>query len=191
MRLMRIFIDLETTGLNPVINGITEIGMMIEIDGKVAKADVYNSFVAPHPKDEINEEALEITGKSTQEIKTYPNIKKVFTDVKQLLGKYIDPFNKKDKAFFVGYNAYFDYQFMRLWFQKNSDKFFGSWFWYPPQDVMILACKYMERHRQELSNFKLGTVAEYLGIPVDTEKLHGALYDIETTRTMYHMISGK
>ena len=186
-----LYIDLETTGLNPILNGIVQVAVIIELDGKVKDSDTLATNVAPLEGDEITAKALEVTGLDEQVIKTYPNPHKVFGDLKQLFGKYVDPFNPQDKYFFVGYNAYFDYQFMRNFWNKMNDKYFGSWFWYPPLDVMILAQYFLRRERHKLKRFTLSDVAKYLGIPVEDSKLHGAVYDTELVRTVYHTLVNK
>ena len=41
-----------------------------------------------------------------------------------------------------------------------------------------------------MKNFKLGTVAETLGVKVDESKLHDGLYDVELTKAIYDKITG-
>jgi len=42
-----------------------------------------------------------------------------------------------------------------------------------------------------MPNFKLVTVAPELGIEMDVEKAHGALYDITKTREMFNFLRNK
>ena len=105
---------------------------------------------------------------------------RIYKQFVDLLSKYVDRYNKKDKFFLAGYNiASFDNSFLRAWFIQNGDKYFGSWFWSNCFDVMVLATPYLSEKRAEMENFKQGTVAKALGINVDDSKLHDALYDIE------------
>ena len=107
-----------------------------------------------------------------------------------MLDKYVDRFNKKDKFFLVGYNnASFDNQFLRKFFEDNGDKYFGSWFWSNSIDVMVLASAYLATRRPDMENFKLSTVAKTLGVNVDDELLHNALYDIRLTKAVFDIVT--
>ena len=61
---------------------------------------------------------------------------------------------------------------------QNNDKYFGSWFWADSIDCLVLASYKFRKERGRLENFKQMTVAKYLGIEIDEEKLHDAEYDI-------------
>lgn len=107
----------------------------------------------------------------------------------KMLGKYVDKYDKQDKFFLVGYNnASFDNQFLRGFFSQNGDNYFGSWFWSNSIDVMVLASHHLASRRHEMENFKLATVAKFMGINVDDEALHDAFYDIYLTKEVYKMI---
>lgn len=56
---------------------------------------------------------------------------------------------------------------------------------------MVLATPFLAEARSQMPNFKQGTVAKYLGIPVDDTKLHDALYDIEICKAIYDKVCGK
>jgi len=43
--------------------------------------------------------------------------------------------------------------------------------------------------RTNFDDFKLATVAKYMGITVDENKLHGADYDVYLTREIYYKIT--
>lgn len=106
-----------------------------------------------------------------------------------MLDKYVDKYNKKDKFFLVGYNnAAFDNQFLRGFFLQNGDNYFGSYFWSNSIDVMVLASAYIADRRADMENFKLSTVAKFLGVSVSDDSLHNALYDIELTRAVYEIV---
>ena len=107
-----------------------------------------------------------------------------------MLEKYVDKYNKKDKFFLVGYNnAAFDNPFLRGFFLQNGDQYFGSWFWSNTIDVMVLASAYLATRRPDMENFKLSTVAKTLGVNVDDESLHNALYDIRLTKAVFDIVT--
>lgn len=184
-----VFFDLETTGTNPGKHGIHQISGQIVIDGVVKES--FDFHVQPNPKALIEEEALKVGGVAREQILAYPPMQQVYQEFVAMLGKYVDKFNKKDKFFLVGYNnAAFDNQFLRGFFLQNGDVYFGSWFWSNSIDVMVLASAYLATRRPEMENFKLSTVAKTLGIVVNDDSLHDAMYDIELTKAVFDIVTG-
>lgn len=182
-----LFFDLETTGVNPAKNGIHQISGMIEIDG--VEKERFDFHVQPNPKAIIEEQALSVAGVTREQVLDYPPMGEVHKELVAMLGKYVDKFDKKDKFFLVGYNnASFDNQFLRGFFLQNGDNYFGSWFWSNSIDVMVLASQHLATRRHEMENFKLATVAKFMGINVDDEALHDAYYDIYLTREIYKLL---
>ena len=183
----KLYLDLETSGLDPHLNAILEIGCIIEY------GDIYkelNFFCQPFPNDLVNSEALDVNKFTEEKIKSFSAPKKVFNDLTDELSKHIDKYNPRDKFVLLGYNVGFDAQFLRNFWLKNQDKYFGSWFYYPPLDVMALAFDYIlkNKDRSKMKDFKLMTVAKELGLDVDLEQAHGAMYDINLTRDIYRIV---
>lgn len=183
------FYDLETTGVKFWKNGIHQISGCIEIDGDVKEE--FNFHVKPNPACVIEDEALNVSGVTLEQINAYPEMNVVYNQVKTMLSKYVNRYNKYDKFFLVGYNnAPFDNQFFRAFFVQNNDNYFGSYFWSSAIDVMVLAANHLKSTRHTMEDFKLKTVANTLGVTVDESKLHDALYDIYLTRAIYRKING-
>ena len=183
------FYDLETTGVKFWKNGIHQISGCIEIDGDVKEE--FNFHVKPNPACVIEDEALDVSGVTLEQINAYPDMNVVYNQIKTMLSKYVNRYNKYDKFFLVGYNnAPFDNQFFRAFFVQNNDNYFGSYFWSSAIDVMVLAANHLKSTRHTMENFKLKTVANTLGVTVDESKLHDALYDIYLTRAVYRKING-
>lgn len=180
------FIDTETTGLDCNKNGIIQIAgyIYLNTDGVFELRETFNLKSNVFPSDLIDDKALECNGVSREEIKKYEIPQLTYVAFLRIIEKYCDKFNKEDKFFFVGYNARFDYDFMRAWFNKCGDKFFGSWFYFPPIDVMNQAIIKLIQLRHTLPNFKLKTVTEHFGI-VPTGDLHDALTDIDITKQLF------
>lgn len=182
-----LFFDLETTGTLVNKHGIHQLSGMIVVDGEVKEK--FDFKVQPNPKAEILQEALDVAGVTKEQIMAYPPMGEIYKQFVDLLSKYVDRYNKKDKFFLAGYNiASFDNSFLRAWFIQNGDKYFGSWFWSNCFDVMVLATLYLSEKRAEMENFKQGTVAKALGINVDDSKLHDALYDIEICKQICDIV---
>lgn len=180
-----LFFDLETTGVDPKIHGIHQIAGMIEIDGEIKER--FNYQVKPFVEKVIEDEALKVAGVTLEKIQKYPSNYDVYNSFVSMLGRYVDKFNKKDKFFLAGYNnASFDNPFLRQWFLDNKDTYFGSWFWSNCIDIMVLATEHLKADRSTMFDFKLKTVAEKMGVKVEHDNLHDAMYDIEITRAIYH-----
>ena len=183
-----LFFDLETTGTLPNKHGIHQISGEIVIDGETK--ETFDFKVRPNPKAEITADALNVGGVTAEQIMAYPPMESVFPQFIDMMDKYVDRFNKKDKFFLAGFNnASFDNQFLRGWFLQNGDNYFGSWFWSNTIDVMVMATPYLAAKRSEMENFKLHTVAKFLGINVSDELLHDAKYDIFLTKSIFDIVS--
>jgi DNA polymerase-3 subunit epsilon len=181
-----IFIDLETTGIPCPESGLIQLAGAIEFDGE--EKESFDIRIRPFPNDAISEEALEVNGVSREDLEGYEDPKVAFRKFVDILGRYVDRYDKLDKFHLVAYNAKFDADHLRAWFEKNGDGFFGSWFWHPPLDVMSLAAIGLMRKRPALENFKLVTVAETLGLQVDEARSHEAMYDIGLTREIFRKL---
>lgn len=177
------YLDLETTGVDAAQNGTIQISGIIEIGG-VVKEEI-NYWVAPFSQDVIEPKALEVNRMTEEDIMGFQNPSIIYMQLINTLQKYVDKFNRKDKFQLVGYNARFDDDFLRAWFRKNNDKYYGSFFSWPAIDITNLIALKLLNKRHELENFKLMTVARYLGIEVDESKAHDAMYDVIKTREMF------
>jgi DNA polymerase-3 subunit epsilon len=189
-KLNEIFIDLETTGLDPWKSGIIQMAGFIYVDRK--EKEDFNIRIKPFPNDIISDEALAVNRISREDLKTDaflpPEI--VFKAFEKTLGEYVDKFDKNDKFHFYGYNsATFDMPFLRSFFKKNGSNFFGSWFYTPSIDVMIIAAEFFKDNRHTIPDFKLATVCKALGLEWDEEKAHEAMYDITKTFELYQTIT--
>ena len=181
-----VFIDTETTGLDPQRHGIIQFAGMIlfEENGFYVNKESFDFRLKTFSVDEVDDKALEVNGTSREEIATFRHPQDIYVEFSKILCKYCNKFDKEDKMFFVGYNARFAYDFMRRWFEKCGDNYFGSFFFYPPIDVMNLAIVKLMPIRKSLPNFKLQTVTEHFNI-VPEGNLHDAFTDIDITRQLF------
>lgn len=184
------FYDLETTGTNPGRHGIHQISGEIVIDGK--SVETFDFKVQPNPKAQIEDAALAVGGVTREQIMAYPSMGQVYTQIVAMLAKYVNKYDKTDKFHLVGYNNRgFDDNFFRGFFLQNGDNYFGSWFWADSIDVLVLASTFLADRRAELPNFKLATVADFLGIDTTAGKLHDASFDIYVTKAVFDFIMSK
>ena len=181
------FIDLETTGLDPVKHGVIQIAGIIP-EGE-SESTIFNFAVRPHEMKIIEPDALKVNKHTEDEIAGFQSPKEVHDTLCLLFNTYVDKFDRQDKMFFLGYNVRFDYDFLWQWFKDCGDKYFGSWFFNPPIDVMQAAIIHLQDRRAQMENFKLATVAKELGIEVKDEEPHDAMTDIELTKKIWDKVT--
>ena len=182
------FIDTETTGLSAWKNGVIQVAGSIWIDG--SKKELFSFESKPFPQDEIHPKALEANGLSHEQIMSYGDPTKAVNEMVDMLNEHIDRYNKDDKFLFIGYNAKFDFDFVKNWMKKGEFDYFGSYFYWPPLDVLqAVAWKY-RNDREHIEDYKQVTVAKFLGIEVEEEKLHEANYDVEICEKIYYHLEG-
>ena len=175
-----IFIDTETGGVN------TEKSALIQLSGiiRVNKKDVetFNFFIKPFVNSEVNEKALEVQGRTLQELKTekYVEEKEVYKQFVNLLDKYVDKYDKTDKFIVAGYNVRFDVDMLKAFFQRHGNNFLFSYL-----DSSMLDPLYSIRLLQVagilpvLENNKLETWCKHFGIEL---KAHDSLEDVKATK---------
>jgi DNA polymerase III epsilon subunit-like protein len=180
-----LWVDLETTGTNPEKHAIIQIAALVDSGNEILGK--FNQELAPHEGALITAEALVIQNTTVADIKNRPDPRVVYHTFLEFMEAFIDKFNYKDKFVIAGYNVSFDVQFLRSFFTRQGDKFFGSWFWWPALDVASFVAKYMSETSFIPQNFKLETLCNHFGLPL---KAHDALQDIWATRELYHRLTG-
>lgn len=177
------YIDVETTGTDARRNDIIQLAMILEIDGNVVHEE--DIKMAPQPGAAISPEALKIHGMSAEEIGQFPTARSQHGRICKTLSRFVNKYDKTDKFWFVGYNAGFDYQFARSMFDKCGDKYFGSFFIYPPIDVaQVIAINNMQAWLA-LKDRKLATVVKEFLPDYGEVNFHDALEDIRVTRALW------
>lgn len=184
----RLFLDVETTGLSPVKNGIIEIAMIMDINGK---SHEYTFKCRPLECDQVTACALKVTGVSLEQINEWTDPKEVKATVCKILSNAVNTFDNKDKFFLYAYNSPFDAQFLRNWFTKQGDPFYGSYFFHPDICIMRMAMELLIEERSTMENFALKTVATHvLGSPENTD-WHNPLTDVRIARKLYYYLKGE
>lgn len=185
-----IYIDIETTGTNIQTCAIHQLSGIVVINGEVKEE--FDIRAKPFADCEIDSKALEVSGINREDLNNYQSSFEAYVKFKAALSRHVNKYDRLDKFFFAGYNcAAFDMPFVRKFFERCGDKYFGSLFWSVSLDVMILAGEHLKHERRGMPDFKLKTVAEKLGIEVVETKLHDALYDIRLTMQVYEKVAPK
>lgn len=175
-----LYFDVETTGLDPNKNDITQFAAIVEIDG-VVKEEV-NWRCQPLDWKAVDEEALKITGVSLEELKTFQTPDKMFHDMARLFAKYIDKFDKNDKFYPAGHNVGFDLEFLQQFWIKNGSVYgTGSYQNWRTLDSRAI-CNFLSlKGIIPCKDIKLKTLCDYFGIEIQA---HDALSDIRATRLL-------
>ena len=186
-----LFYDLETTGVDSKKNGIHQISGMLQVDGSIVEE--FNIKFRPDDNIVVEPEALAVSNLTIADIEARELLENdAYRKFIKIVSNHCDKYNKVDKMYLCGYNnAAFDNQFLREFFLRQGDKYFGSWFWSNSLDVMVFASMLLSRKRASMENFKLKTVAKACGIEVDEEQLHDALYDVKLTKQIFDLCMAK
>ena len=177
-----IFIDTETGGVNPEKAALIQLSGIIRIDKK--DVEKFNFYIKPFENSEVNEKALEVQGRTLEELKTdkYVEEKEVYKQFINLLDKYIDKYDRTDKFIVAGYNVRFDVDILKAFFQRHGNNFLFSYL-----DSSMLDPLYSIRLLQiaeilpVLENNKLETWCKHFGIEL---RAHDSLEDIEATKKL-------
>ncbi|HNI09135.1 MAG TPA: exonuclease domain-containing protein, partial [Thiobacillaceae bacterium] len=102
------FIDLETTGANPVRDRVTEIGIVL-VDGD--RVETWSTLV--NPERAIPAFIQQLTGIDDRMVAGAPTFAQVADELAERLHGYL----------FVAHNARFDYGFVRHEFQRLGRRF--------------------------------------------------------------------
>jgi DNA polymerase-3 subunit epsilon len=182
----RLFLDTETTGTDAEIHAIHQIAGCIEIDNEIVEK--FDFKIRPFEGAIINPEALAVSGVTFEQIMEYPLEAEGYFEFKNMLTRYINPFDKNDKFIIIGANIKFDIEMLFLLFFRNNNPYLFSLIYSAPVDILSLFADKFEDALFLLDNFKLITIAKFLEIELDESKLHNAEYDIEITREVYYRI---
>lgn len=181
--------DCETTHLLPHKGSIHQLAGMVIIDNEIIES--FDFRIRPHERSEIDPTALKAGNVTLEQVQGYPHRTVQFNAFKEILQKYIDPYDSSDKFTLLGFkNEAFD-NFLINFFTLEGDDYFGAWFWYSTIDVSCLAAQYLLPVRHTMQSFKLSRIAKVLGLAVDEDKLHSPLYDCELTFQIYNIVKGK
>lgn len=151
--------DLETTGLELMTNGITEIGAVKIINGKITEQ--FETLVKPDYK--ITEENVKITGITEEMVKDAPKIGSVIPDFMKFI----------DGAILVAHNAEFDIKFIKRFAGAEE---------YDVKNQYLDTVELARAHLPQLKRHDLQTCADHFGISFHH---HRALADVYATAEIF------
>lgn len=152
-------LDLETTGLNPRLDRIIEIGALKVENGEIA--DTFCTFV--NPGRGLEERTTDLTGIEDEDVEGAPYIEEILPDLFQFLSDLP----------LLGHSVLFDFSFLKkaavdlkIPFERNA------------VDTLKIARKYLAA----LEHRNLDYLCDYYKIP---HRAHRALEDARATHVLY------
>jgi DNA polymerase III epsilon subunit-like protein len=175
-----LWVDTETTGLDPVKNEIIQIAALLECTEKQI-AQEFISYIKPTNFNCIDKEATKTHGISIKKMKTFPLSSVVYSNFKEILYKWVDPMNKETRITLGGQNVTFDSMFIDEFFKRNEDTYWRAFITPGVFDLKNLTLQYELFHNKKIfDSYKLSRVCEILGVKL--KKAHDAFSDISATR---------
>lgn len=164
-----LFVDLETTGLNPDVHEIIEVGCLL-VNGKNLKViSEYSAKIKPKHINTATPKAIEVSG-------YIPLLWENAKSEEEVLG---DLVRLAPNAIVVGWKVDFDWWFLEHAFERHRISYD---FDYHLIDVIPLAYAYF-RKREGINGLGLRKVAAYFKIKM--EEQHDALGDIKGTYRVF------
>jgi DNA polymerase-3 subunit alpha (Gram-positive type) len=159
-------LDLETTGISYLTEKITEVGIIKYSNGK--RVAEFETFV--NPEKHIPEKVQEVTHITDDMVKDAPTIDKVIPKMIEFIGDSI----------VVTHNTDFDVSYLKYNYEKYGYKF---------ENTYIDTLRISKTMFTDLTKFRLGIIADYLGIEV--ENAHRALDDVITLTQVFERMIEK
>jgi DNA polymerase III epsilon subunit-like protein len=182
-----LYVDCETTGLNPKINSAFQISGIIEIDNQIKEE--FDFKVKPtEDVSFFDPEALKVHGVGVDELLSYPPIEEVAPKLVSLFNNYIDCYNKFDKFVIVGHGVQFDIDFLlKFWddYEWENKSYLFSYI----NSKRIINTLDISRflgfqgYFPSDMDFKLETLCEFFNIELTNS--HNAVDDIKATRELF------
>lgn len=173
-----LWLDGETTGLDPLKNDIIQLAC-IPVLGGVEQPQTFNQYCQPINWDEIDDGALMVNGLTRAQLPTFQTAEVMVNN----LVLFAKQFNCR--FIIAGYNVGFDKDFVAALFKKvNREHDFLTLFTGDIRDTMKRAKKL--KPQLPTPNIKLATLATHFGIPINA---HDALSDIQATIKVDEILS--
>jgi len=157
-----ISLDIETTGLDPEIDRITEIGAVKYENG--IQVESFSQLV--NPGISIPPDIIELTGIDNEMVKSAPSIEEVITGLEDFLG---------DSPLIVGQNVKFDISFLKRYICTKYIETFDNHY----IDTAMMARLVWPGLRK----YSLSSLTEFAGIK--NRDAHRGLADAEATALVY------
>lgn len=179
-----LWLDTETTGINPNKNFLIQLSYINTLDNQIK----YNNDLFMRPqyieKFEIEQSALDKNKITVEQIK---NLELEEKQIKVFLD---DLTTSGNKYYLAGYNVNFDIEFLKAIFARQNLNL-HYYFNYLYLDVMQLVINLKLAGKINPENCKLQTILQYFDLIKDINILHNAKQDIICTKLLYDFLISK
>ena len=185
----KVYLDLETTGLEKLLHGVHQIAGAIEIDGQIV--DTFDFKVCPFSHRLIDHDALAISGVVWEQVRRYPKPLDIFPEIEGYFQEMFDTWQPHRKFTFVTYGKILDMDFLQQFFLHNGSNQLNvlqDWRSVDVLSLVRLLVDWGDKGLDRLANLRLQTVCDYFDIPL---KPHDALDDALALRTLHHKLTGR
>lgn len=190
MTLKLLYLDTETSGLDPKQNALLQISGIIEIiePNKTTITKEFDFKLRPHPSAIIEDKALKCNHTTREQLLDPDRLEPidVYKKLKSIFLTHINRYDKQDKLYLVGQNVHFDYGFLLELWKRHQDDYLGSFIHHNKIDLIALTASFkiagVLPSDERLPNMKLESLCRYFGL--DDQK-HDSLSDIKQTRQIF------
>lgn len=179
-----VFIDTETTGLDPVQHDLWQLSMIITDEaGNIIETE--NIFAKPNSIENATEQALKVAQIKREALGNLPNRHDAYCKFIEALIRICT--ESGGKAVWVGYNNKFDVQFIDK-FCREFDFGFDLWdyFSYIPIDMLQVSMMLKTMGFINTDTLRLEWVFKGFGLGTDTA--HDAVADANAVRVLYQWL---
>ena len=161
-------VDTETTGLDPEVDKIIEIGIVkLKIENDVfVPVDTLDVYI--NPEQDLDAKIVKITGITDELLADKPTEKEAFPMIYEFLGA---------NPIFIAYNSHFDVNMVTSMYKRQGIIFEPTC----ELDVLAMARDLIPGKMTKNGRFNLSTIAEALNIVTDNTHFHLAIDDIKVT----------
>lgn len=182
-----LYLDTETTGLNPKVHDVVQIAGIVEINGRMIKE--FSFHCQPFDFSTIQPTALKVNKLTMQDLKSFdPPIVAVAKFI-ACISEYVDRYEPSDKFVIAAHNSQFDYNFVKNWWQKAETKIpFHSFFSKNTIDTLAISKTLIENGYIGTKSAKLESLAGHYNLSYGERGAHDALADTRVMRDLYKKI---
>lgn len=182
-----LWIDVETSGLDPNNCALLQIGVLIEEHAEIV--DRFVTYIQPFKGAKVEPEALKINKIKAKDFSSFPLETAVIKDLMAFLNKHVDDNDPSTKLNIAGFNVGFDIGFLKAFFErhKKTDMFFRYFHKYS-YDVAsdVAKARMLQRMDPDQSMSLKALCREY---NVNIKNAHDAQADILATRELSHKLT--
>ena len=175
-----LWVDTETTGLDPVLNDIISLCCIIQNENNIIEDKIYLEM-CPYSMINIDNEALNINGYTYDMMFSFQKSKQAFNKLLNFLDRH-----KEEKYIMAGYNVSFDFNMIYSFFNKSKSNQFSNYFDYHKFDIYSLVMHLKLNNKIKSNKLGLRHVCKEFGIFFDN---HNAEQDTKACMELYNVIT--